>query len=117
MKQNLSEAKQALVVSFVLMCALISCAGCVKRVSRHSSGSNSRIESSRADGTRININTAAADELEQLPGIGRVIAERIIEHRSEHGPFRRVEHVMMVRGISEQKFSALEPLITIHERP
>jgi len=62
--------------------------------------------------SRININAATAPELEKLPGVGKVIAERIIEHRTQYGAFRRAEHLMMVRGISEQKFRILRGLIT-----
>jgi competence ComEA-like helix-hairpin-helix protein len=62
---------------------------------------------------RININTAPARELEALPGIGKGLAERIVEHREKHGPFRRAEHVMMVRGISETRFRALRHLVTV----
>ena len=62
--------------------------------------------------SRININTAGARELEKLPGVGQVIAERIIEHRTQYGPFRRAEHLMMVRGISDSKFRNLRALIT-----
>ena len=62
---------------------------------------------------RININTAPAKELEALPGIGKGLAERIIEHREKYGPFRRAEHLMMVRGISETRFRALRDLVTI----
>jgi len=60
---------------------------------------------------RLNINTAGARELEKLPGVGKVIAERIIEHRTQFGPFRRAEHLMMVRGISDRKFRNLRALI------
>lgn len=62
--------------------------------------------------SRVNINIATAQELETLPGVGKVIAERIIAHRSQYGPFRRAEHLMMVRGISDQKFRDLRDLIT-----
>jgi len=62
---------------------------------------------------RININRASASELEKLPGIGKVMAERIIEHRTQYGSFRRAEHLMMVRGISDKKFRALSELITV----
>jgi competence ComEA-like helix-hairpin-helix protein len=62
---------------------------------------------------RVGINTAAASELEKLPGIGRGLAERIVAYREEHGPFRRVEHLMMVRGISERKFRELQPLVSV----
>jgi competence protein ComEA len=63
-------------------------------------------------GSRININAATAPELEKLPGVGKVIAARIIEHRTQYGSFRRAEHLMMVRGISDQKFRQIRDLIT-----
>ena len=62
---------------------------------------------------RININTASATELEMLPGIGKALAARIIEHREKYGPFRRVEHLIIVRGISDKRFRALRELITV----
>jgi len=62
---------------------------------------------------RININTGSAQVLEQLPGIGRALADRIIEHREQYGPFRRAEHLIIVRGISDRKFRALRDLITV----
>lgn len=71
--------------------------------------SAAQIESKTAG--RVNINTATTVELEGLPGVGKVIAERIVEHRTRFGPFRRVEHLMMVRGISEKKFLQMQPLI------
>ena len=62
---------------------------------------------------RININTASRAELERLPGIGEGLAARIIEHRKRHGAFRRVEHLIIVRGISQRRFEALRPFVTI----
>ena len=62
---------------------------------------------------RININTASAVDLEKLPGIGKALAERIVEHREEFGHFRRPEHLIIVRGISERRFRALQDLITV----
>jgi competence ComEA-like helix-hairpin-helix protein len=61
----------------------------------------------------VNINTAAREELERLPGIGEGLAARIVEHRERHGAFRRVEHLIIVRGISERRFSALRAHITV----
>jgi len=61
----------------------------------------------------ININTATANELETLPGIGKGLAERIIEHRERFGPFRRPEHLIIVRGISDKRFRALRDLVTV----
>ena len=57
----------------------------------------------------ININTASIDELEKLPHIGRKTAEAIVAFRSENGPFRRVEHLMLIKGVSEKRFAELRP--------
>jgi competence ComEA-like helix-hairpin-helix protein len=62
---------------------------------------------------RININTASANELEVLPGIGKALAARIVEHREEFGRFRRPEHLIMVRGISDKRFRNLQNLVTV----
>lgn len=62
---------------------------------------------------RININTASRAELERLPGIGAGLAARIVEHRERHGAFRRVEHLIIVRGISQRRFEALRPYVTL----
>jgi competence protein ComEA len=61
----------------------------------------------------VNINTATPQLLETLPGLGTVIAERIVAYRKQHGPFRRAEHLMMVRGISDRKFRTIRPLIVV----
>ena len=43
------------------------------------------------------------------------LAERIIEHREKFGPFRRPEHLIIVRGISDKRFRALQNLITVND--
>jgi DNA uptake protein ComE-like DNA-binding protein len=48
-----------------------------------------------------------------LPGIGKGLAERIIEHRQKYGPFAKPEHLIMVRGISEHRFLAMRDQITV----
>jgi competence protein ComEA len=60
----------------------------------------------------ININEASREELERLPGIGPALAVRIVEHRERHGRFRRAEHLLLVRGISERRFRQLRPRVT-----
>lgn len=61
----------------------------------------------------IDINRATREELEQLPGIGEGFAARIVEHRARYGAFRRAEHLLMVRGISERRFARLRPYVTV----
>jgi competence ComEA-like helix-hairpin-helix protein len=67
----------------------------------------------KTNAQRININTASTRELEQLPGIGKGLAERIIEHRERFGPFRCPEHLIILRGVSDKRFRALRDLITV----
>jgi competence protein ComEA len=61
----------------------------------------------------LNLNTASAAELATLPGVGQTLAERIIEYRKQNGPFRRPEHLMMVRGISDRKFRAISRMVKV----
>lgn len=60
----------------------------------------------------ININTATAVELEKLPHVGSKTAEAIVQFREENGPFRRVEYLMKVRGVSESRFGEIRHLLT-----
>lgn len=61
----------------------------------------------------ININTAPAAELIDLPRIGVKIAERIIQFRKENGPFKRKQDILKVKGIGEKVYALIESRITI----
>ena len=64
-------------------------------------------------GAKVNINTAGVEELDQLPGIGPAIAQRIIDYRNEHGEFKKVEDIQEVKGIGDAKFSEIKDSITV----
>ena len=64
-------------------------------------------------GGLVNINTASATELEALPGIGEVIAQRIVDHRTANGPFGSVDELMDVSGIGEAILGSIRELVTV----
>jgi competence protein ComEA len=61
----------------------------------------------------LDLNSASATELQELPGIGVSTATRIVEYRQKHGPFKKIEDLMNIRGIGEKSFLRLKPLITV----
>jgi competence protein ComEA len=64
-------------------------------------------------GELIRINTATAAELEELPGIGPVLARNIVEHRQAHGPFATPEDLLNVSGIGPSTLESIRDLILI----
>ncbi len=61
----------------------------------------------------ININTASAEELMALPGIGEVLADRILAYREANGSFSAVEGLMNVEGIGEKRMEEIWDLVTL----
>ena len=66
-------------------------------------------------GALVNINTASRAELERLPRIGEVLADRIVEYRMANGPYLRTDHLMAVRGIGPVIYEAIKDLISVGE--
>lgn len=64
-------------------------------------------------GTAVNVNSASVTELEELPGIGPAIAQRIVEHRDAHGPFSSIEDLTEVSGIGDATVEKLRPEATV----
>lgn len=60
----------------------------------------------------IDLNRATASQLDALPGIGPVLAGRIVEQRAKQGAFRSVDELLAVRGIGPRLFERLRPLVT-----
>ncbi|MDO8885858.1 helix-hairpin-helix domain-containing protein [Candidatus Oleimmundimicrobium sp.] len=56
----------------------------------------------------VNINAATAKQLEELPGIGEVIAQRIVDYRIEHGGFKTIDELLEVEGIGAKKFESIK---------
>jgi competence protein ComEA len=61
----------------------------------------------------VNINSAAATELMLLPRVGEKAAQRIIEYRTEHGPFRKSVDLMQVKGFGAKTYEGVAPYITL----
>lgn len=64
----------------------------------------------------VNVNTATAGELESLPGIGPVLAARIVEHRTRHGPFQTLEDLLRVEGIGPGLLNRLRTAVRFSSR-
>jgi len=64
----------------------------------------------------ININTASIKELVQIPGIGKVTANRIVAYREKHGPFKNKADIQKVKGIGSKTFTKIKDLITLTDK-
>lgn len=65
----------------------------------------------------VNLNTASATELAELPGVGAKTAARIIDYRQKKGPFKKPEELMNVQGIGEKSFLKLKSQISVTGKP
>ena len=61
----------------------------------------------------VNLNTATAEQLATIPGVGPKMAERIIDYRQKNGGFKKIEDLMNVSGVGEKSFLKMKPLITV----
>jgi competence protein ComEA len=66
-----------------------------------------------APGARLNLNTATVEQFDQLPGVGPVLAQRIIDYRAQHGAFRSVDQLQEVPGIGVRKFAEIRDLVAV----
>ncbi len=63
---------------------------------------------------KVSLNSASAAELERIPGIGPVTAERILSYRQKRGPFRSVDELLSVEGIGPKKLQKIRPYVQLH---
>lgn len=70
-------------------------------------------ESTASNSLKIDINTASVEQLIILDGIGEILAQRIIDYRTEHGPFEQITDITNVSGIGAKKFEQISDYITI----
>jgi len=73
----------------------------------------SESEPSGTPAAKVNINTAAADELDTLPGVGAEMARRIMDYRAANGPFKSIEDIQRVTGVGDATYQKLKDRITV----
>ncbi len=98
----------------ILCCAATAAGGsCVKLPRRAAppASRDARPTQPSEDIPLTSLNDATREELERLPGVGPALAARIVEHRERYGRFRRAEHLLLVRGVSERRFRQLRPFV------
>ncbi|ABB15935.1 helix-hairpin-helix domain-containing protein [Carboxydothermus hydrogenoformans] len=77
-------------------------------------GQQNALKGSGGQEAKVNINTATAEELDELPGVGPATAAKIIEYREQNGPFATIEDLKKVKGIGDKKFETLKDYITVN---
>ncbi len=63
--------------------------------------------------SKVNLNRASADELQALPGVGPVLAQRMVDWRKMHGRYRTIDDLQEVKGIGKKRLEQLRPLVTV----
>lgn len=71
------------------------------------------VDSGASPGGKVNLNTATPAQLDSLPGVGPVLAQRIIDYRTQHGGFKSISELRQIEGIGEETFARLKELVTL----
>jgi competence protein ComEA len=72
-------------------------------------------ETKAAPASKVNVNTATVQQLEELPGVGPALAARIVEYRQKSGGFKSTQELLNVKGIGEKSLQKLQPHVTVGE--
>jgi len=75
---------------------------------------SSEVIGTSSTGDLVNLNGATCEQLEELPGIGEVIAQRIVDYRQEHGSFKSADELMKVEGIGPKKFESIKDKVVVN---
>lgn len=67
----------------------------------------------RNPGEKVNVNTAGVDELSTIPGIGPALAGRIVAHRQQNGPFKKLDELLAVKGIGAKLLAKIEAQLSL----
>ncbi|MGB8510918.1 MAG: helix-hairpin-helix domain-containing protein [Pyrinomonadaceae bacterium] len=112
MKRTVSQFTFRLICCCLMAVLAPACVKVPRRASATGDQGPTQITPGESAPPRISLNRATREELEKLPGIGPALAARIVEERTRYGPFRRAEHLIMVRGISDRRFRQMRSLLT-----
>lgn len=104
-------------LAFVLLCAVVFAGHRPDGVQGYAVTTEKNADITDALPRKIPINTADAEELQLLPGIGPVLAQRIVEWRQANGAFVIVEDLLAVEGIGMTKLQEIRDFIVIQEEP
>jgi len=75
--------------------------------------SGARADTKKPPAHPIDLNTATAEQLQQVPGIGPSTAKAIVDFRQKSGPFRKIEDLLAIKGVSKARLERMRPYLTI----
>jgi competence ComEA-like helix-hairpin-helix protein len=105
----------AAAIGALIVCAVFSCGRDKQGATQYGvppdPGTDAGKPTVGEDRACIDLNSATADELMTLPGVGKVTAAKIIEFRERHGPFRRPQDIIIIHGLSERRYRKLADFV------
>jgi comEA protein len=107
------QLRRETALSLLLLCLLVANTAFFPLDSVKKDPPKSIPQTRPAQGSKVNINRATLEELQALPGIGPAMAKRIVDYRKKNPPFRRVEDLLIIRGISKAKLDKLRDRVKL----